>query len=266
VGPAGAITLRQQRPSAWTGLRALTTGPPTDGSDGNSHGVPDLTVPAAAVAPPTLEKPTELPPAINLETLQPLSDDFNEEEFLARIEAILPRWEAVWNSLSTAEIDQKLSGLNFDELNSSATRKWENTGPLVRTKKVDKLGRAYGTGRRKRSTACVWIRPGTGEFTVNKRQLPDYFDFDLHSMHAFEPLQAVRKAGAFNVHCTVFGGGLGGQAGAIRLGLARALQNFDPELRRILKPLGMLTRDSRVVEQKKPGQHKARKKYQWVKR
>lgn len=138
--------------------------------------------------------------------------------------------------------------------------------PVTRVRTVDDLGRAYGTGRRKTSSARVWIWPGTGQMTVNARSLVDYFPWTAHCEDIVAPFFVTDTACTFDVRCTVKGGGVSGQAGAIRLGIARALQNFDPDYRPNLKQAGFLTRDARKVERKKPGLVKARKAPQWVKR
>jgi len=114
--------------------------------------------------------------------------------------------------------------------------------------------------------AQVWIKEGTGKITVNNRPFEDYFTMDYWKVHAIEPLVVTKYIGKFDVRIIATGGGHTGQSGAIRMGLARALQNWDPTTRVIMKPLKLLTRDMRKVERKKPGQKKARKKYQWVKR
>jgi small subunit ribosomal protein S9 len=135
-----------------------------------------------------------------------------------------------------------------------------------REKKVDKLGRAYATGRRKDAVARVWLKPGTGKVVVNGRDQSVYFARHTQRLILNQPFLIVNRVGAFDVMCTVAGGGLSGQAGAVRHGISRALQNFEPELRSALKKAGMLTRDSRVVERKKIGLHKARRSKQWAKR
>lgn len=124
----------------------------------------------------------------------------------------------------------------------------------------------YGTGRRKNAIARVWILKGTGQVTVNHRSFDEYLPRRVHQLHALGPLEAVEKAKSFDVLVNVHGGGLTGQSGAIRLGIARALIEFDPELRAALKKEHMLTRDSRAVERKKYGQPKARKRFQFSKR
>ena len=129
-------------------------------------------------------------------------------------------------------------------------------------KKVDKLGRAYATGKRKDAVARVWIKPGAG----NSRDVETYFARPVLRMMIQQPLVAAARAGQYDVICTVAGGGLSGQAGAVRHGLSKALTNFEPDLRSVLKKGGFLTRDSRVVERKKYGRAKARKSFQFSKR
>lgn len=135
---------------------------------------------------------------------------------------------------------------------------------------LDAQGRAYGTGRRKTSAARVWIFP-TAESTkcqirINKQDVANYFSLEYHREEVLKPFLATGTLGQFDIMCTVKGGGLSGQAGAIRHGLSRALEKFNPDFRPVLKSAGFLTRDSRMVEEKKSGQPKARKKKQWVKR
>ena len=124
----------------------------------------------------------------------------------------------------------------------------------------------HGVGRRKSSVARVWLRPGSGNWELNGRTLEDYFPRLSHQQHAQEPLAAVNMLGRFDVKATVGGGGETGQSGAIRLALARALLNYDGELRGALRAKGMLTRDAREVERKKPGRPGARKRFQFSKR
>ncbi len=133
--------------------------------------------------------------------------------------------------------------------------------------KIDDMGRAYGTGRRKKNAvARVWIKPGSGKITVNGKDIEKYFARPTQRLVLKQPLELVDRASQFDVICTVSGGGLSGQAGAISLGLSRALINYEPSLRPTLKAAGKLTRDSRVVERKKYGRAKARRSYQWAKR
>ncbi len=124
----------------------------------------------------------------------------------------------------------------------------------------------YGTGRRKSSVARVYLRPGEGQMTVNKKSVDDYFRRTTLKMIIYQPLEVTETVGRFDILVNVHGGGLSGQAGAIRHGIAKALQEMDEELRPILKKAKMLTRDARQVERKKYGQPGARKQYQFSKR
>ena len=133
-------------------------------------------------------------------------------------------------------------------------------------KKVDKHGRAYATGKRKDAVARVWVKPGAGKIVVNTREFEVYFARPVLRMLIQQPLVAANRNGQYDVICTVSGGGLSGQAGAERHGLSKALTNFEPELRGVLKKGGFLTRDSRVVERKKYGRAKARRSFQFSKR
>jgi len=133
-------------------------------------------------------------------------------------------------------------------------------------KKVDKQGRAYATGKRKDAVARVWVKPGSGKITVNAREFEVYFARPVLRMMIQQPLVASNRQGQYDVICTVSGGGLSGQAGAVRHGLSKALTNYEPDLRSVLKRGGFLTRDSRVVERKKYGKAKARRSFQFSKR
>jgi small subunit ribosomal protein S9 len=133
-------------------------------------------------------------------------------------------------------------------------------------KKVDKQGRAYATGKRKDAVALVWVKPGSGKILVNTREVEVYFARPVLRMMIQQPLVAAGRGGQYDVICTVAGGGLSGQAGAVRHGISKALTNFEPDLRSVLKKGGFLTRDSRSVERKKYGRAKARKSFQFSKR
>ena len=136
----------------------------------------------------------------------------------------------------------------------------------VRERKVDSKGRAYATGRRKESVARVWLRQGSGKFVVNGREMPSYFARPTLQMVINQPFQQVNQEGHYDIMCTVMGGGLSGQAGAVRHGISRALTHYDPTLRPVLKSGGFLTRDDREVERKKYGKAKARRSFQFSKR
>jgi small subunit ribosomal protein S9 len=133
-------------------------------------------------------------------------------------------------------------------------------------KKVDALGRAYATGKRKDAVARVWLKPGSGQILVNQRPVEVYFARPVLQMIIQQPLQLVNRAGQYDLVVTVAGGGLSGQAGAVRHGLSKALTYFEPDLRSPLKREGFLTRDPRVVERKKYGKKKARRSFQFSKR
>ena len=132
--------------------------------------------------------------------------------------------------------------------------------------KLDSLGRAYATGKRKDAVARVWIKPGPGQIVVNEKPVEQYFARPVLRMILQQPLHVANRAGQFDITVTVAGGGLSGQAGAVRHGLAKALTYFEPELRPALKKEGFLTRDPRVVERKKYGKKKARRSFQFSKR
>ena len=136
----------------------------------------------------------------------------------------------------------------------------------VHVQKLDKYGRAYATGKRKDAVARVWIKPGSGKITVNDRDIAVYFARPVLRMIVQQPLVVAKRVGQYDLVVTVAGGGLSGQAGAVRHGLSKALTYFEPELRAALKPEGFLTRDSRVVERKKYGKKKARRSFQFSKR
>jgi small subunit ribosomal protein S9 len=141
------------------------------------------------------------------------------------------------------------------------------TAPVAPAKpKVDAKGRAYATGRRKNAIARVWIKRGTGKVTVNGKVIEAYFARPVLRMLVQQPMIAVNRNTQMDVECTVVGGGLSGQAGAVRHGISRALTHFEPDLRPALKKGGFLTRDSRAVERKKYGKAKARRSFQFSKR
>jgi small subunit ribosomal protein S9 len=132
--------------------------------------------------------------------------------------------------------------------------------------KIDAQGRSYATGKRKNAIARVWIKPGKGQIIVNGKGSTQYFARPVLQMMIAQPLEVANRSGLFDVWCTVVGGGLSGQAGAVRHGISKALTYFEPDLRPVLKHSGFLTRDSRVVERKKYGQRKARRRFQFSKR
>jgi len=131
---------------------------------------------------------------------------------------------------------------------------------------IDAQGRAYATGKRKNAVARVWLKLGTGRMLINGREGEIYFARPVLRMLINQPFQAVNRASQYDVFCTVSGGGLSGQAGAVRHGISKALSYFEPDLRKTLKTGGFLTRDARVVERKKYGRRKARRSFQFSKR
>lgn len=136
----------------------------------------------------------------------------------------------------------------------------------VHVRKVDSLGRSYATGKRKNAVARVWIKAGSGKIIINDRDYTAYFARPVLQMVLRQPIVAAARDGQFDIIATVAGGGLSGQAGAVRHGLSKALTYFEPGLRPVLKKGGFLTRDSRVVERKKYGRAKARRSFQFSKR
>jgi small subunit ribosomal protein S9 len=136
----------------------------------------------------------------------------------------------------------------------------------VHVRKVDEQGRAYATGKRKDAVARVWVKAGSGKIVINDKEMNAYFARPVLQMILQQPLVAAAREGQFDVIATVKGGGLSGQAGAVRHGISKALTYFEPELRAVLKKGGFLTRDSRVVERKKYGKAKARRSFQFSKR
>jgi small subunit ribosomal protein S9 len=139
------------------------------------------------------------------------------------------------------------------------------TAPVYE-QKLDPQGRAYATGKRKNAVARVWLKPGAGRIVVNGKEHAEYFARPVLQMILKQPIAAAERAGQYDINCTVTGGGLSGQAGAVRHGISKALTRYEPELRGVLKKGGFLTRDSRVVERKKYGKAKARRSFQFSKR
>lgn len=175
--------------------------------------------------------------------------------------------EEDYSNMSKADREMLDEAKRQDELYQKRKQRWlELTKPVVRVEKIDERGRSYGRGSRKTAQARVWIQPGMGEIVINRRPFEEYFHRNWHREHILAPFVATDTCGEFDIQCHVEGGGLSGKAGAVRLGLARALQNYNPEYRPAMKRLGLLTRDPRKVERKKIGKVKARKSPQWVRR
>ena len=189
-------------------------------------------------------------------------------------------WDAAWDVFEQTS-REKLDELNVppledvldwdpdDEEKETRRRKeleYQDQQAKSRVRVVDEQGMAHGVGKRKTSVARVWLREGHGHVMVNKRPFDMYFPDILRRNDVITPLVVADSLGKFDVMAIVEGGGVMAQAQACRHGIARALQNWDPELRGVLKESGLLSRDARVVERKKPGRKKARKSFAWVKR
>jgi small subunit ribosomal protein S9 len=142
----------------------------------------------------------------------------------------------------------------------------EEAGRAPREPVRDQLNRSYATGKRKESVARVWVKPGSGRITVNGKDMAEYFARPVLQMMIGQPFSVANVTGQFDVMCTVKGGGLSGQAGAVKHGISKALSLWDPQVRPALKTAGFLTRDPRVVERKKYGRAKARRSFQFSKR
>ena len=155
-----------------------------------------------------------------------------------------------------------------EKLESLKEIKTASASAEVKAKKPsrDKQGRSYATGKRKDAVARVWVKPGKGNITINDKSIDQYFARPVLKMIINQPFEVANRVNEFDVVCTVKGGGLSGQAGAIKHGIAKALNEYEPELRTVLKKAGFLTRDARTVERKKYGRAKARRSYQFSKR
>ena len=170
--------------------------------------------------------------------------------------------EASDNSMeNVAEETNSTSGLE-----ALSVLKEEEVSEVPREPIIDKHGRSYATGKRKNAIARVWIKPGPGKITVNGRDVETYFARPVLRMMIAQPFDTAERNESYDVTCTVTGGGLSGQAGAVRHGISKALTCYEPDLRPVLKKGGFLTRDPRVVERKKYGKAKARRSYQFSKR
>jgi small subunit ribosomal protein S9 len=155
---------------------------------------------------------------------------------------------------------------SLEDLGTSAAAPAAVAASPVYVQKLDKQGRAYATGKRKNAIARVWVKPGSGKITVNGKEFNAFFARPVLQMILQQPIIAAARKDQYDVVATVSGGGLSGQAGAVRHGISQALTHYEPELRAVLKKGGFLTRDSRVVERKKYGKAKARRSFQFSKR
>jgi small subunit ribosomal protein S9 len=154
---------------------------------------------------------------------------------------------------------------SLEDLGNLTGQSTESTAPL-HVQKLDPQGRAYATGKRKNAIARVWVSRGHGKITINDKDVETYFARPVLQMILKQPLVAAERMDQYDIRATVAGGGLSGQAGAVRHGLSKALTYYEPELRAVLKKGGFLTRDSRIVERKKYGKAKARRSFQFSKR
>ena len=155
---------------------------------------------------------------------------------------------------------------SLEELGSAVAETTEQPEAPVYEQKLDAHGRAYATGKRKDAVARVWLKPGTGKISINGKEYEAYFGRPVLQMLIHQPIKAANRDGQYDIVATVTGGGLSGQAGAVRHGISKALTHYEPTLRPVLKKGGFLTRDSRVVERKKYGKAKARRSFQFSKR
>ena len=170
----------------------------------------------------------------------------------------------MWLYDGTQESRDALEAMRAKE---AQKKRWkQNSRPPIRISEIDERGRAYGRGSRKTAQARVWVQPGQGEIVVNRKEFISYFPRESDRDHVLGPLVASQTCGKFDVTAVVKGGGPTGQAGAMRLGLARALEKYNPDYRPPMKRHGFMTRDPRMVERKKVGRVKARKSPQWVRR
>ncbi len=184
------------------------------------------------------------------------------EEALAEAQKLQNQKKMEENTSSENESDQ-VTGPSLD---TDDKQQVEQPETVEYRQIVDEQGRSYSTGKRKDATARVWLKPGSGKIEINGRQLETYFARPVLRMLIHQPFEVANRKNQFDVYSTVKGGGLSGQAGAVRHGIAKALTLFEPELRDPLKKGGFLTRDSRVVERKKYGRRKARRSFQFSKR
>ena len=184
------------------------------------------------------------------------------EEALAEAQKLQNQEKMEENTSSENEAEQ----VTGPSLNTDDKEQVEQPDTIEYRQILDEQGRSYSTGKRKDATARVWLKPGSGKIEINGRQLETYFARPVLRMLIHQPFEVANRKNQFDVYSTVKGGGLSGQAGAVRHGIAKALTLFEPELRDPLKKGGFLTRDSRVVERKKYGHRKARRSFQFSKR
>jgi small subunit ribosomal protein S9 len=210
-----------------------------------------------AVKKPAAKKPAAKKPAVKKPTPEKKSAPAERMEVRRKVSDLKDLGGAVESANAAVEAAPTADSASSDS---------EPGGAILRQPQRDAQGRAYATGRRKDAVARVWIKPGKGLITINGKKSDEYFARPVLRMLIAQPMVASRRETEYDIWCTVKGGGLSGQAGAVRHGISRALVNYDPELRGVLKAGGFMTRDSRVVERKKYGRAKARRSFQFSKR
>ena len=193
--------------------------------------------------------------------LDDFGDQFADDDDLETLEK-----DARASAMEDRRTRQQEALKAHQESEAEILRKLEKSRPMVRVPEIDDRGRSYGRGGRKTSTARVWIQPGEGLVTVNRKEFTEYFGRESDREMILSPFIATNTCGKFDVTVAVEGGGVTGKAGAIRHGIARALEKYNPDYRPPMKKLGFITRDARMVERKKIGLKKARKAPQWVRR
>ena len=221
---------------------------------------PAVKKPAAkkpAAKKPAAKKPAAKKPAVKKPTPEKKSAPAERMEVRRKVSDLKDLGGAVESANAAVEAAPTADSASSDS---------EPGGAILRQPQRDAQGRAYATGRRKDAVARVWIKPGKGLITINGKKSDEYFARPVLRMLIAQPMVASRRETEYDIWCTVKGGGLSGQAGAVRHGISRALVNYDPELRGVLKAGGFMTRDSRVVERKKYGRAKARRSFQFSKR
>eukprot|EP00898_Chlorokybus_atmophyticus_P003342 jgi/Chlat1/4008/Chrsp26S00297 len=233
------------------------------GGEGGVGGVADVVDNSGVLGPPE----GDLQGHVGLEG-EPLLGSFPSEDFLDgdAIDSILEGRDGLVGLPPLDDILMEDREAEEKELRRLRERIQQEEIARRRVRVVDELGRAYATGKRKCSIARVWLSPGGGPLMVNSKGHDQYFQEVNGRADSLRPFLVTGTLGNFSMYSTVKGGGISSQAGAIRHGISKALQAFDPALRPPLKEAGFLTRDPRVVERKKPGKAKARKSFQWVKR
>jgi small subunit ribosomal protein S9 len=210
-----------------------------------------------AAKKPAAKKPAAKKPAVKKPTPEKKSAPAERMEVRRKVSDLKDLGGAVESANAAVEAAPTADSASSDS---------EPGGAILRQPQRDAQGRAYATGRRKDAVARVWIKPGKGLITINGKKSDEYFARPVLRMLIAQPMVASRRETEYDIWCTVKGGGLSGQAGAVRHGISRALVNYDPELRGVLKAGGFMTRDSRVVERKKYGRAKARRSFQFSKR